>query len=123
MALVDVTELLEDPDFLDDITVIRRPYTINAYGENVLSEVTYTMQASVQAGSGQLLKRLPDFAQFTDAITVYAKFDFQAASPNGYADLVIWNSKRYNIKVPSDYMNYGDGYTMAIATIEAVNNG
>jgi len=43
MALVDVTELLEDPDFLDEITVIRRPYAINDYGENVLSEIIYTI--------------------------------------------------------------------------------
>ena len=63
MADIDVSELLSDPDFVDDVVLIRRAYSVNQYGETELAEQTITIRASVQPAivfykSNRLLDRV-----------------------------------------------------------------
>lgn len=122
MALIDVSSLLTDPDFTDTVTLIRRAASVNSFGENVLTETQSTITAVVQGANTEKLDRLPEGAKLSDMLDVYYKGILYAQSPSGYADIIVWGGKRYQIfEVSEDYMNYGAGFVKAICKLEAVN--
>jgi hypothetical protein len=120
--MIDVSDLLLDPDFTQPIKVFTRTASVNQYGENSLIENSQYVTASVQAGNGETLSRLPQGARLQDWITIYSKFYFTAASTGRYADIVLWEGKRYNVQLLTDYSNWGDGYTMADCLLEGGGN-
>ena len=124
MANIDVSFLLTDPDFTDQVTLIRRASTINQYGEQVITETSRTITAVVQGPSTEILQRFPNAAQLTDAIAVWYQGQFTSQSAGGYTDVIIWAGKRYQVKeVSEDFMNWGQGFTMALCDLEPISNG
>lgn len=123
MAKIDVSEVLDDPDFQDNITVIRRASVVGTNGRNAIVEIPSIIMAVVQAGSSETLKRLPDYAALSDTLTVYARYKFIAYSDGQYSDIVLWNGRRYGVQVVSDHTNWGDGYARADCLIEGGGNG
>ncbi|MHC3068679.1 hypothetical protein [Klebsiella pneumoniae] len=122
MALIDVSELLTDPDFTNTVTLIRRASTVNTYGENVMTETQSTITAVVQGANTESLERVPEGARLSDLIDVYYKGQLTAESPSGYADIIVWGGKRYQVfEVVEDFMNFGAGFTKAVCKLEAVN--
>ena len=120
MAIIDVTELLGDADFVDSFSVIRRVNSVHNYGENVLSESTISAVGSIQPASPDDMQRLPDSVRRRDAITVYS---VTRISPDAYPDVVVWNGKKYQAQTSEDFGNYGAGYTKAICTLIEAGNG
>lgn len=122
MALIDVSELLTDPDFTNTVTLIRRASTVNTYGENVMTETQSTITAVVQGANTESLERVPEGVRLSDLIDVYYKGPLTAESPSGYADIIVWGGKRYQVfEVVEDFMNFGAGFTKAVCKLEAVN--
>ena len=118
MALIDISEIINDPDFQDTITLTRRTETISDYGETMLSDVSSTMNAVVQSGNGETLARNLNYAVMSDWITVYAQFDFITDGNGNYADRITWNGRSFLVKTVTDFMNWGLGYTRADCLIE-----
>ena len=122
MALIDVSELLTDPDFTNSVTLIRRSSTVNSYGENVMVETSSTITAVVQAVGTETLERVPEGARLSDLLDVFYKGALHAESPGGYADVIVWGGKRYQVfEVVEDFMNFGAGFTKAVCKLEAAN--
>ena len=122
MALIDVSELLTDPDFTNTVTLIRRSSTVDTYGENTMAETSSSITAVVQGANAESLERVPEGARLSDLIDVYYKGQLTAESPGGYADIIVWQGKRYQVfEVVEDFMNYGAGFTKAVCKLEAVN--
>lgn len=121
MANIDVSDLLLDPDFVSTVTLIRRAAAVNGHGENELTETAVPNQLmSVQGAKEESLMRMPEGARLTDIITVYYRGQLTAEAENGYGDVILWNGKRYQVKVvPNNFMNFGAGYTMADCLLEA----
>lgn len=123
MALIDVSDLLRDPDFTNIVGLIRRSSSINGHGEHVMAETACNIVASVQGVNAEDIARLPEGARLSDIITVYYRGDLQPESKGGYSDLIIWQGRRYTVKtVDENFMNFGAGYTRALCVMEAVNN-
>lgn len=122
MALIDVSELLTDPDFTNTVTLIRRASTVNTHGENTMVETSSSITAVVQGANTESLERVPEGARLSDLIDVYYKGQLTAESPSGYADVIVWGGKRYQVfEVVEDFMNFGAGFTKAVCKLEAVN--
>ena len=118
MALVDVSFLCHDPDFADDGELITRVMTVNAYGEGELVERAQTIVASFQPATGEDLQRLPEAAHFSDAIVVYYAGELSPERAGGYADVVKWRGRRYQVKTADPWGNYGMGYWRAVCLLE-----
>lgn len=119
MALIDVSDLLRDPDFTNIVTLIRRSSTVDNHGEHVMTESSCLITASVQGINTEDLERVPEGARLHDLITVYFRGELMAESPNGYADIILWQGKRYQVViVDENFMNYGAGFTRAICKME-----
>lgn len=122
MALIDVSELLTDPDFTNTVMLIRRASSVNSYGENVLTETSSSITAVVQGANTETLERVPEGARLSDLIDVYYKGALHAESPSGYADVIVWGGKRYQVfQVIEDFLNFGAGFTKAVCKLEPVN--
>lgn len=121
MALIDVSELLLDPDFTDQATLIKRYLDVNANGEAVIAEMEIPITAVIQGVNNQDLVKLPDGARLSDAITVYYNGELQAEAENGYSDIIVWRGRRYELgPVTENFMNHGAGFTKAICVGEHV---
>lgn len=122
MALIDVSDLLLDPDFTNVVTLIRRTSTINTHGEHEMTESPCNIVASVQDINTEDLVRLPEGARLQDLITVYYRGDLQPESKGGYSDLIVWQGRRYQVRtVDEEFMNFGAGFTRAICSMEEVS--
>ena len=119
MALLDVSDLLVDPDFTNVVTLIKRSATVNEHGETVLTEASCLISAVVQGDNPEVLERLPQGARLSDIITVYTRAELEVESNSGYADVVVWRGRRFQVQdVAEDFMNYGAGFTKAFCMLE-----
>ena len=119
MARIDVSDILADPDFLDSLTLIRRSSTVNEYGEHVMVETSCCIRASVQSVGTEDLQRLPEGARLQDVITVYYRGELMPERKNGYADVLVWGGKRYQVAgIDQNFVNFGRGFTKAICRME-----
>ena len=123
MALIDVSDLLRDPDFTNVVTLIRRSVSINGFGENVMSETSCPIVASVQGLNAEDIVKLPEGARLSDVITVFYRGDLQPESKGGYSDIIVWQGRRYQVKtIDENFINFGAGFTRAICVMEEVSN-
>lgn len=121
MALIDVSFLCHDPDFADPVQLVTRAVTVNEWGEGEYTESAQQIVASVQPASGEDLQRLPEGARLADAIVIYYAGELTPERTDGYADVVIWRGRRYQVKSADPYGNYGAGYWRAVALLEAAH--
>lgn len=115
--MIDVSELMDDPDFVspDPVTVTRRAVDVNTHGETVLNPTTTAIVAIVQNGPGDMLERRPEAAVYSEYIRVWSRFQFEAESVGGYADIVNFRGKQYQV-MPRDFWgNWGQGYNKVLA--------
>lgn len=110
MALVDVTELLTDPDFVDALTLIARVTTVNSKGENVLSEQSFCSIGSVQPATGKTLQRLPEALRLADVSSFWIKGKVPVDGVDVYPDLIVWKNQRYAVQNIQDFTNWGQGW-------------
>ena len=122
MPFLDVTDVLLDPDFADTIGVIRRTEVVNSYGEaQVYDKPDFNIIAVVTTPGANELSRLPEYATFTNTISVITKFPLRSASQENSADnyqpdLIVYQNTKYVVNHVDDYTQYGPGFVQAICT-------
>jgi hypothetical protein len=111
MALLDVSELLTDPDFCSAITIIRVTEVIGDDGISVQTETQETnVVAVVEAGSGQQLVLLDDGSRISDSIRVYCTIPLAAATSTNKADKILFGGYNYICKNVRNWGMFGAGY-------------
>lgn len=110
MGLIDVSELLTDPDFVSPITLVRRTPTVNDRGENILAEVGVPTIGSVQPASGKTLQRLPEALRVADVSSFWVKGKIIADGRSKYPDVICFGGSRYAVQTVLDWTNWGDGW-------------
>lgn len=114
MALLDVTEVLFDPDFMDSGLVCKR--SVQAVGDNGRTTTTDTvMQFSgvVTSDKGDILERLAGAERKKGSITIHTTFLLTAGTGNTTADVVTWQGKNYTVSNVNDYGHFGRGFVCA----------
>lgn len=118
MAIVDVTDLLNDIDFVDQMSLITRVPTVNAMGENVLVETTLDSYGSIQAASGRVIDRLPDLLRVANLSSFWFKGTIVASSTGKYPSILVFKGQRYQVKHVFDWTNYGAGWCEGACVME-----
>lgn len=118
MALVDVSELLLDPDFVDTISLIHRTTTVNTKGENVLVETPVSTIGSVQPASGKEMQRVPDALRMRDVRSFYIKAPILSDGVSQYPDLISFNSIRFQVISSEPWLNFGAGWNRGLCVAE-----
>lgn len=117
MALIDVSELLLDPDFTDPIKIFRKKQTFNDFGEGVYTEQKIETVAVVQWG-GVAFNKFPKGTHFDRDIIIYCKIPLFGMDSDSYCDEVEFQGRRYMVqRVTETAGNWGQGFTTAEATL------
>jgi hypothetical protein len=118
MPLLDVSEVLLDPDFADDLVCSRQEQTVGNDGLAVNTATDTAFIGVVTAASGNNLVRTPDGSYTKGDICIITPYRLRtSATATGDADVVTWNGTRYTITQVNDYSRYGSGFVWAVADI------
>lgn len=111
MALIDVSELLHDPDFCDSMTHVRRQPIVSALGENTLEEVATCTVGSVQPATPEVIQRLPESLRVGNIQSFWIQGSIRAGFNGNYPDILIFNDKRYAVQHVFDWTHFGSGWS------------
>lgn len=118
MALLDVSELLLDPDFIDTIQLVHRTATVNAMGETVLVESAVTTVGSVQPATAKEFQRVPEALRMSDWRAFYVKAEILTDGSSQYPDLLVFGGRRYEIKSTEPWLNFGQGWNKGLCVAQ-----
>lgn len=111
MPLLDVSDILSDPDFADPTLLCRRPAVpINSHGRAVASAVDdVPFSGVVTQDSGRDLQRNEDGSMISGTITIHTVFRLRDG------DLVVWQGMTHTVTNVMDWASYGAGFVCATA--------
>ncbi len=122
MPLVDVTDILVDPDIAgQSFTVIRRQETVNDFGESTVTVERIDAVGSVQPeGDNDLIREEGQDAQALTAIIV-TTFRLRGVSkgPNASRykpDIILWQGNYLEVMSLKSWGDFGYGFVEATAT-------
>jgi hypothetical protein len=122
VPLIDVTELLYDPDIAGQgFTVIRRQEIVNNFGESVVIEQRIPgLAGSVQPSGDNSLIREDAYDAQADSIHVACVFRLrgvaQVNNTRFKPDIILWNGNTYEVMVVNSWDQFGQGFIDAEAT-------
>ena len=126
MPLLDVSDVLNSPEFSTTFTVIHRAQTVGPNGRAVDAVATFNnIQGVVTPEVGLQLYRAPDGSMQSGNISVVSKFPLQSGntSDNDDGDVVVWNGNYYLVFHVQDYTQFGSGFTVAKCTLSSIESG
>lgn len=118
MALIDVSELLVDADFVDAMSVITRATTVDALGQSSFTETTLVTVGSVQPAAAKTVQKLPEAMRVENLSSFWFKGQIIASGPGQYSSVLVFKNIRYQLKNVADWGNFGAGYTEGICVAE-----
>lgn len=125
MPMLDVTDVLLDPDFCEEIEVTRRPTTV-VNGRTVTTPETLYFTAIVNPEQPDPFQLETDYEHAKSRISVHSPNQFLAASTGYLPDLIIWEGSTYIVKRVLPWSKYGAGFYSVEAELQdvtqAVNN-
>lgn len=118
MAQIDVSELMDDPDFVDELTIITRTPWVDSFGMNRIGEMDFVTVGSVQPASFRTVQKLPEAMRVADMSSFWLKGQIIASAPGKYSSILVFRKKRYQVISVADWSNFGQGYTEGICVAE-----
>ncbi|MCX5516231.1 hypothetical protein C3941_19775 [Kaistia algarum] len=113
MPLLDVSDVLADPDFADTLVLTRSTQTTGSNGRATRTSVQSTISGVVTSNSGDVLKRFPDLARVGGSILVHTTARLVASADNVEADVLTWRGRDYTVSALNDYSSFGAGFVVA----------
>ena len=116
MPLLDMTDVLLDPDFLDTTPTYTRQTQVDAGHGRVTNDQTVLPFAGVfTMDAGSIMRRVPEGSYVTGSILIYTLLQLRVAGDDVDADLVTWHGAVYRVTHRGDYTGYGQGFVWVIA--------
>lgn len=102
--MIDVSELMTDPDFVQPVTIMRRTDTVGTDGLTIVLETAFPgVLASVQPAGGDTLALLPEALRVGGVLSIWTAFSLRQASGTALSDEVIWRGARYVVMTLTDW--------------------
>ena len=128
MPQFDVSDILNDTDFLDCIVLTRNVQTVDNNGNATNTAKKYVnpyyidFYGVVTQGGGERLDRGEAGERNQQTITIVTRHKLTAGRvlPSGEADsadVVTWNGNRYTVVQVDDYSRYGMGFIQAVCEL------
>ncbi len=113
MPMLDVSCVLDDPDFNQSISVTRTLKGVDGQGEVTQTSTLQDIIAVVAPITANELVRLPDAERLTGGCTVYSRFQFFTGQGDYTADEVTANGSKFVVISVDDWAAFGAGFTVA----------
>ncbi|MFG1260032.1 hypothetical protein V5F79_22150 [Xanthobacter flavus] len=121
MPLLDVSDVLLDPDFADTFTVYREAVTVGDDGRSIRTETTFPGVGVVTPDMWSTLQRAPEGSNVSEIITVITQFRLTSSVDGTDADEIVWNGKRYVVIAVGDCTRFGAGFVEASASLKGMS--
>jgi hypothetical protein len=121
MALIDVSDLLLDPDFINNVSLIHRTTVVNSFGKNELTETTFNTFGSVQPAPVKEIQRLPESLRMSDVRKFWIKAEILSDGDSQYPDIILFQGKRFQVINTEPWLNYGAGWNAGLCVWEKVS--
>jgi hypothetical protein len=105
-----VSELLFDPEYVDEIVQIKRAPSVNLRGENILGKVNVKTVGCVVPASGKTIFKLPEDFRVADLYEFIIQGTITATAPGKYSDQLVFKGEVFNVQLVFDYSNWGAGF-------------
>ena len=124
MALLDVSEVLNDPLFTSPVTLIARSLSYDENGSPYWEDDESEQVQAVVTSDLKAIERLSDSLrrEGTILVRVLAKNLPINFNGGGY-DALVWRGKRFVIKDTADYSQFGQGFLRMVCHPEEVTDG
>lgn len=123
MPLLDVAEILLDPDFVDSLVCARMTQTVDDNGIAADTPTSVPFFGVVTNNIGDLLMRMAEGSRINGSITVHSQFNLVAGSDGIDADIVTWNGRQYTVTSVGDWSRFGIGFTAANCELIPLSGG
>ena len=112
--MIDVSDLLHDPDFATVFDVVRRTAAVGTNGRNATTPIAlYAVVGVVTGGSSGALKRAAEYGASSRAITVHTTTRLYDTTDGRLPDLIAWRGTTYIVDRVADYGEFGQGFWSA----------
>lgn len=121
MPFLDVSDVLQDPDFMSSGLICKRTAVIvgsNGRAQTTLTNLTF--DAVVTTNNGFQLDRKPDGTIIKGAINIHTQFVLIPGDQDHQADEITWQGKNYIVHQVLSNTQYGNGFIKAICILKPV---
>ena len=117
--MIDVSEIVVDPDFVQSFTYIRRKI-VWVNGRKELVETSHTAIGTLIPEDTENFDNTPQQVQISGALRVWTHETLQiTSSPDYLSDIVIYKGERYLVNNDRNLKEYG--YNRYVCTREGIN--
>lgn len=120
MPLLDVSDILLDPDVAETLTIQRRQANVGSNGRasQTVTTITPAPVGSVQPQDAGDLERGSDQQKLPKKIEVITPFRLRSAGSDGQGneyqpDLIVWQGDSYQVDSVEPWTAYGAGWLVA----------
>lgn len=129
MPLIDVSDLLLDPDFAQALTIQRRVEVVGTNGRTTITPTTISpapfgviLPVDTAIG-GNALERGSDQQHRGAALEVITKFRLQGPAPGFQPDVIVYDGNSYVVTIVNTLTRYGAGFMRAeCSSMDSVDN-
>lgn len=121
MADLDVSDVLDDPDFYtDDLILVRRRVEAIEDGTSDSLRDPTRFRGVVIPDGGEGLIQTPEGDMVSGDITVFTRVALTSGDQGTAADLVVWDGRTHKVVSAKPY-RFGAGFTQAICAVTEIN--
>lgn len=122
MALLDVTDVLLDPDFMDaGLLCNRMTQTVGDDGRAANAVTQTRFAAVVTSDKGDILHRNADGSRIIGSITLHTPFRLTDGAAGRDADEIVWQGRTYTVVSVNDYSHFGRGFVCATCDLKPLS--
>lgn len=113
--MIDMTELIHDPDFCTTFTVVRKLPGAWVQGEQTVQETTFPVEGIVLPSTSKDIEMLPEGDRRSGLKTFFADVELKVTDTETTADICVYKGCRYKLIHAFDYE--ANGFYKAIGTL------
>lgn len=113
MALLDMSDVINDIDFSDAIICERNLQSINTNGMGSITQQLIPFFGDVSTEEGTRLVRDPEGDRIKGDIWIVTTFTLRVKGPDHSADIIQWQGARYTVMGVRPYTQFGSGFVEA----------
>jgi hypothetical protein len=104
---IDVSEVINDPDFCQSFTVTRTTGHFDLGGWVAYTPETLSMEGVVSPTNPDEIQQLPEADRITGSNTFYSTVPIYQTRDGAVSDKIAYNGQTYRIAAVFDYSAYG----------------
>ena len=124
MPLLDVSDILGDPDFAQApgaIVLTRSTLTVDGHGRGQRTQIAQPIPGVITSDSGDILDVIAEGKRIRGSSTLHTTFPLTAGDGATDADEIEWQARRYVVTGVNDYSTFGGGFVSATCELKQVS--